>query len=805
MIRRTVSISMIVLAASSAAAWARTPADVGATDPADIPAEHYVQVSADGHLELGGQRVRFWGHIGHFPDPKLGQREHPRRDHELMVQRLVDLGFNMHRLWFNAHTEDYEKHDGSRAELRDYGIYLMKQRGIRIWFSCLNNLGLAQEKDVDVLDDPATAEAWKKAIRSMSRTWWWSEGKVGARMHRNLARMWDPRLQALSLERMKAVATHFNKYTGLRYCDDPVMAVWELSNEEWWLRQMLMKGWWQDEEKLADYFRKTLIGQWNAYLRTKYGTDEALKRAWLGLLPGESLSGGTVLFAPIAQPVDVDAQWRVLGVDPAGRADGTVERGDFNAARMADVIDFCLQTVVAQKRREVEALRSWGKSTRLCPVIWDTGFGSEIHSQYLQQFGDAIAHVNYTHGLHDDPTHEHYPFRSGLTEYPQLRWNGISRGEHGKAPGKPYFIYENQIGSTSKYRAEYPMRMAALGSTQDWDIICWHSYGPGPDAAKDRPHVRALEVGTELNLHFGGDEVQLSSMRAASEIFRNCHVAAAPDPTHFIFGRTALYDPESMNTDESYGLMGMRMAPTAYRYGCRVTVDPTLDDRPDAPIFLGEDGKPDVERFERFGREGYLVVGPTVRPRAFKPCPVRPNDQVSYDWRRGNLTFDAPGAAMFTGFYGRLADPESGVSFRNGVTLSDVEVRNPEGMPYPVEPGERYITFALASTDGRPLGECGAAVLSLVSTSFNTGFRLDEANPRPLHGCKVAEPGGLPVLVARVGARIACDAIDGMAYTLRDYEMNVIGQGVVRDGEMRLSADDAVFYVELRRDTDAEE
>lgn len=770
-----------------------------ATDPAAIPEDAYVQVSEGGHLELAGRRIRFWGHIGHFPDPKLGRREKPRRDHELMVERMKELGFNMHRLWHMPVTDEYEKGDGSRAELRDYGIYLLKKNGIRIWFAGLNRLGIVREEDVDVIDDPATAEAWKEAIRGMSRVWWWSEGKEGARMHRNLARMWDARLQALSLERMEDVATHRNRYTGMRYCDDPVMAVWELSNEEWWLRQMLMKGWWQDEEKLADYFRKTLFREWNGFLRERYETDEALKRAWLGLLPGESLEAGTVLFAPIAIPVDVDAQWRIMGVDPDGRATGTVTRARFNDTRMADVIEFCLETVIAQKRREMAALRSWGKSTRLCPVVWDTGFGAEIHSQYLQQFGDAIAHVNYTHALHDDPTHEHYPFRSGLAEYPRLRWNGVSRGEHGKAPGKPYFIYENQIGSTSKYRAEYPMRMAALGLIQDWDIICWHSYGAGPDAAKERPHVRALEVGTELNLHFGGDEVQLSSMRAASEIFRNLHVKPAPEPTLFVFGRSALTDRESMETAQSYGVAGMRMPLTAYRYGCRVIVDPTLEDRPDAAVFRGEDGKPDAEAYERFCRDGHLVIGPTVDPRAFKPCPVAPNEQLRYDWRRGNLTFDAPGAVMFTGFYGRLPDPERGVRFRHGVALRDVEVRNPEGMPYPVTEGERYITFALASTDGRPLDACSAAIVSLVSTSFNTGFRLDEDNPRPMHGCKVAEPGGLPVLVARVGARIECDAIDGMRYTLRDYEMNVIGEGVVRDGVLEISAADPVFLVELER------
>ncbi|NJM17124.1 MAG: hypothetical protein HC896_18625 [Bacteroidales bacterium] len=29
---------------------------------------------------------------------------------------------------------------------------------------------------------------------------------------------------------MTAIATHRNHHTGLRWCDDPVFAVWELSN-----------------------------------------------------------------------------------------------------------------------------------------------------------------------------------------------------------------------------------------------------------------------------------------------------------------------------------------------------------------------------------------------------------------------------------------------------------------------------------------------------------------------------------------------------------------------------------------------
>jgi hypothetical protein len=154
---------------------------------------------------------------------------------------------------------------------------------------------------------------------------------------------------------------------------------------------------------------------------------------------------------------------------------------------------------------------------------------------------------------------------------------------------------------------------------------------------------------------------------------------------------------------------------------------------------------------------------------------------------------------MFTGFYGRLDEPEAGVRFDNGLHLRDVRVVNPPDMPYPVADDERYIAFALASTDGKPLRRCRRAVLSLVSTGFNTGYRLESADQAGGRTPGVAEPGTLPVLVARVAARITGDPIRGMRYTLYDYEMNVIRRGAVRDDTLVLLADEPVFYVELTR------
>jgi len=82
-------------------------------DSASIPADAYTVATPEGHLAQGGKRVRFWGMIGYLthwgmlesvknaktPAERQAAVGKAYRDHDLMAQRLVDLGFNLHRLW----------------------------------------------------------------------------------------------------------------------------------------------------------------------------------------------------------------------------------------------------------------------------------------------------------------------------------------------------------------------------------------------------------------------------------------------------------------------------------------------------------------------------------------------------------------------------------------------------------------------------------------------------------------------------------------------------------------------------------
>jgi len=203
-----------------------------------------------------------------------------------------------------------------------------------------------------------------------------------------------------------------------------------------------------------------------------------------------------------------------------------------------------------------------------------------------------------------------------------------------------------------------------------------------------------------------------------------------------------------------------------YQYGTRIRIDPSLEDD--------------------------RVIGPVVKfADRNTHNPYTPTEQIAFDHKKGFLSLDSPAAASWTGLMANYGDT---VAFRNSrVVLRDVSIMNPEGIYDPVRPDEKYIAFSLYSKDGLPLEKARRASLSLVSTSFNTGFSLGE-------GDKPTRAGTLPVLVARVGGTVEAPALSGMRYRLLDWHLQQIGSGTVApDGRLTVPADKPVFVVELER------
>ncbi|MGJ3243883.1 MAG: hypothetical protein ACFE0O_13155 [Opitutales bacterium] len=760
---------------ASLAILAPFPATATETTPLP-PDDAYVRPVGD-HLMLGDQQVRFWGAIGSFPNyPNLKDSDTPAErqakidrayaDAEALAQRLHDLGFNLVRKFDRLGAEPYTRGDGSRRDVTDYFYEQLRQRGMKVWVAAIAKNGmLAFPEDVDIVDDPETAAAWKAAVEG-------SRGRIGytqwfdqAMNVQGPASIWDPRLEAVLIRELRQNLGRINPHSGLAYADDPLFAIWEQTNEEWFFRRMLSGNW----QQLPDFFQNSLIEKWHAYLKNKYGDQESLEKRWLGLLPGEDLEKGTILFAPMAGEMDPSL---LNDANPLfARDTGTEQqygRRDFNGHRASDVLQFMTELRNRHKIRVRDAMRTMGKSTRLGTNVFDTGIGYRIQDQYMHQLADASVHDAYINGDNLKPFDERYPWDSGLDEYPRIN-EGVPWLEHNRVAGQPFLGYETQIMQPAKYRSEFPVRIASLASIQDWSAICWHYWGPVRDiTTNERPFDKPMDIttgGHPQGYHYTWDEVQASAMKLAAEVFKNNLVDRAPNPTQFIYGRKSLYDPDSMDYGESYGPKGRDMGYTTYQYGVRIFIDPE--------------------------REDDEIIGPVIHlnNRAL-PNPVVPNDHIAYDWRRGSLVFDSPGTATFTGF---LANYDNRYAFDNGVVLRDVTIRNPEGIAYPVTEDEQYLTFSLASADGKPLTETEHAYLSLVSTSFNTGFEFNWGTP------KKNVQGTTPVLVARVGATVDLPQLQGAEYRFLDWHMNEIARGTVKGTSLTIPNDLPVFVVEFRR------
>jgi len=730
------------------------------------PDDAYVTVK-DGHLNAGGQRVRLWCAIGGYPNPsgiepnddaatRTKKRDRAYRDAEAILSRFESLGFNGLRMWQRA-PGNYVKGDGSPSDVTDYFVSLAKARGFRIWLPSVS-VAPSAAADVELVDDSATREAWQAAMLEKDRD-------------AALARVWDPRLETAMVSHMKKLTNHVNLHTGLRWGDDPVFAIWELTNEEWWMMKMV-GGQWMN---LPQFFRETLAKRWHAFLGEKYRNEDALVSAWGFLLPGEKLDKGTVQIAPLASGVEADTS----GMDAqaraqveAARAQGKQKwtRDDFTRARGADVLEFFLKIQLAHKERLKIALKAMGKSCRLGPVVYDTGIGYEAQSQYLHQNAEAVAHDAYINGFTDNKLNQRYPWYSGLEEWPKISQD-LPWLEHNKVEGKPYLCYETQIMQPAKYRTEYPLRLLALAAIQDWDAICWHYWGNVPDITTNpKPFEKSMDNTTGWHpqgYHYTYDAVQNAVMRAAAHAFRGGLLRPAPKPTTFIWGRKTLYDPASMNYGGSYGREGLRMMPTTYTNGVRILIDPS--------------------------RENDAIEGPSLDPISHTlPNLIRSTDQITWDVARAGLKLDAPAAIGFTGFFTNFGQS---MSFGNGVTLEQVQIAVPKTMPYPEGIAEeRYIGFALVSEDGRPLSTTTKATLALQSTSFNTGFKM------LFKEGALSEGGGLPVLTAQVSAIVRGKAIAGMNFRFIDWNFGVIGKGKIGgDGALKIPSNVPIWIIELTR------
>ncbi len=187
------------------------------------------------------------------------------RDAEQLAARLARFGINCVRLhYMDAAYGNFmnEKEPGiiaedtltqqnfsaSQVDRLDYMIASFKKRGIYV------NINLH------------VARIWDKRDGFTSKRQGGDSGVDN----------FEPRMIELQKEYARKLLTHANPYTGLAYIDDPCVAMVEINNENA-LLYFYNTG---RMDNLPDSYASEFRKQWNKWLLRKYGSTEALLRAW---------------------------------------------------------------------------------------------------------------------------------------------------------------------------------------------------------------------------------------------------------------------------------------------------------------------------------------------------------------------------------------------------------------------------------------------------------------------------------------------------------------------------------------------
>lgn len=284
-----------------------------------------------------------------------------------------------------------------------------------------------------------------------------------------------PRMVELQLEYTRRVID------ALSLRGEAALAMVEINNES-----SLVDSWQRGglERAAQGEYREELRRQWNAYLRGRYRTAEALSKAWGMSLEGQSLEQGTVALVNNKE------------LEPAARANDFLR---FLAERDRDYL-----------RRMKDVVKE--RTDALVPVTGtQMGFGGVMNL-------DTHADLDYIdHHFYID--HYNFPNQSWDARDWRIRDSSTVGGglsvflnvAVGRERGRPYTVSEFNQNWPNRHAAEIVPTLAAFGAFQDWDSVMHFAYSHG------RQWDTQLPSGFDLN----GDWTKYVSFGQAALLFRS--------------------------------------------------------------------------------------------------------------------------------------------------------------------------------------------------------------------------------------------------------------------------------------------
>ncbi|GAA0569758.1 carbohydrate binding domain-containing protein [Rhizomicrobium electricum] len=256
------AVAAVVLMAGSAAAGDLFPftmpwndagtgniTDISAWNDKPAGAKGFVTV-ANGHLTAGGKRLQLLG-----VNVTFGANAPTHEDADIVARRMARFGINIVRL---HHMDTHNAPNGLLENDRitfnpeyldrlDYFIAALKRQGVYVDI----NLHVGRTY-------PGFA------------TWPGGDNYFKGVDH------FYPQMVKLQKDYARDLLSHRNPYTGTRYGEEPAVAIVEINNENGLIRE-----WGAGAlDGMTEPLRGEITRQWNAWLKQRYGSDAALRKAW---------------------------------------------------------------------------------------------------------------------------------------------------------------------------------------------------------------------------------------------------------------------------------------------------------------------------------------------------------------------------------------------------------------------------------------------------------------------------------------------------------------------------------------------
>ncbi len=470
-------------------------------------------------------------HMGHLLDPPAGRRGFvTARDGRFVFEDGTRARFWGTNLTFDGALPPLEQADALSARLAKLGFNLVRlhhldtssaPRGIFDYSSGRSTVLV--EEQLRKLDHLVAALArhgiYYDYNLHVGRRYFEADGlPAPLRLKQKVTTNFVDRLLVLQEEMATRLMTRVNTASGVRYCDDPALALVELSNESSMFSGLASGAFdGSGESALPAPYLKIYDQLWIEWLRKRYADDAALRRSWgaRGLLADESLARGTV------------------------RAPRQKALPRMSPTRLEESLRFLAETQVRAHRRLAAHLRDLGvrvpiTGTQHYDVL--PGLAAQAEMDYIDTHGYWNPPRGKGRGKHIVPDAS---MVANPALHPGQKRGGliapIPRWALSKVAGKPFTVSEWNHCWPDPFAYELIPLAAAYADYHDWDGMMHFAYA--------QTVARACQPGPiEDPFAASRSPIHAALMPLAALIFHRGDLAVAPEPLVLHHDRQQLYE-----------------------------------------------------------------------------------------------------------------------------------------------------------------------------------------------------------------------------------------------------------------------